>query len=151
MIDIGQIARVLYDNRAGKDYLTDRGKIRILVKNDIKVSQKTYSLQKAKIDKELKRLFDVSFEKQLNDPSNKELESIITKMDYITLLKKIMDGEPNGRRTPSYQDKLQAGKQACEFFGWKMPEKIAHTDIEGKNIVMQGNKVVFTVDLSSSI
>lgn len=150
-MDIKHIARVLYNNRDNKDYLTDEGKRRILAANGAKVAKRTYQFNKKSIDKELDRLFDKDFDNKSNQPSNEELEKLISKHDYINMLKRIMDGEPDGKKTPMFKDRLQAGKQAAEFFGWNAPEKISHTDIEGKAIEIKGNTAIFKIDLNAAI
>lgn len=150
-MDIKHVARVLFENRDSKDYLTDNGKRRILSNNDSKIAKVTYERNKAAILKEIDRLFDLTTTNKSNQPSKEELEKIISKHDYIALLKRTMDGEPDGKRTPAYKDKLQAGKQAAEFFGWNAPEKISHTDIEGKAIEIKGNTVIFKIDLNAAI
>jgi len=150
-MDVTHVANILFKNRDSKDYLTDSGKLRILAENGVKLARRTYDSNKKAILKEVKSQIDLEITSNGSQPTNKELEKIIGKMDYVLLLKRIMDGEPDGKRTPAYKDKLQAGKQAAEFFGWNEATKVTQTDLEGKNISIQGTQVIFKVELNNSI
>lgn len=119
VFDIKHLARILYDNRTSPQYLSKSGQQQILAKHGHKVSRKTFDAHYQAVRKEIDKLHDQSFRKDATPAERERMAELFSQMDYIIGLKQIWDGEPdpNGKH-PSFRDKLQAGKQAAEFFGW---------------------------------
>lgn len=133
ILDIKLLARILYDNRAGVNYLTKSGQQRILEENGHKLSRPTFELHYNEIRAEIDKLHDAAFRKETRPAERERMAELFSQMDYIVGLKRIWDGEPNTQgKYPQFRDQLQAGKQAAEYFGWDASKKTEtkHT-IEG--------------------
>lgn len=121
LIDRKQAARILYDNRTDKRYLSKAGQMEILAENGLKMAHGTYDSHIQEIRKEIQVFHDKSFGKDIKPGERQRMEELFSKMDYITGLKRIWDGEKENGKFPNFRDKLMAGKQAAEFFGWNAP------------------------------
>lgn len=124
ILDIKLLARILYDNRAGANYLTKSGQQRILEENGHKLSRPTFELHYNEIRAEIDKLHDAAFRKETRPAERERMAELFSRMDYIVGLKRIWDGEPDTQgKYPQFRDKLQAGKQAADYFGWETPKK----------------------------
>jgi hypothetical protein len=117
-MDIKNIARILYENRTDPDYKSASGRRRILAKHGSKIAKATYETHSKAIKEEIANLHNIEFDNQTRQVEKKELEKLFTQADYINFLKRVIDGEPENQKYPTFKDKLQAAKQASEFFGW---------------------------------
>lgn len=133
IIDIKLLARILYDNRTSPDYNNMTGKKDILAANGHKLARATFDKHYPAIKEEIDKLHDKSFRGDAKPAERERMAQIFQMIDYISGLKNIWDGEPNTQgKFPNFRDKLQAGKQAAEFFGWNAPAKTDNThDVTG--------------------
>lgn len=120
-IDHKLFAKTLYDNRADRRYLSKSGHREILAENGLKVAKATYDTHYEAVKKEIAILHDTAHRKELKPAERERMEKIFPQIDYITGLKRIWDGEKENGKFPNFRDKLMAGKQAAEFFGWNAP------------------------------
>ncbi len=127
-LDIKQIARTLYNNRANPDYQSKTGQRKILGEQGIKMAKATYDAHYDEVRAEIDKLHDAAFRKETRPAERERMAELFSQMDYITGLKRIWDGEPDTQgKYPTFRDILQAGKQAAEFFGWNAPAKVENT------------------------
>lgn len=116
MLDTKHLARILYENRTSEDYRSNEGKRRILAENGVKLAKRTFEGNAKEINKEISILHDKATDKDAEIEAEANLEKLFTKIDYINGLKRIWDEGSN-------KDKLQAGRQVAEFFGWNAATK----------------------------
>lgn len=107
--------------------MDNQGKWQILTKNGIEISKRTFDRHIEEIKSEISNLHDIDSKNKPFDKS--ELEKLFSQPDYINFLKKVIEGEPAGDKTPTFKDRLQAGKQIAEYFGWNAAKKI---EVEGE-------------------
>lgn len=146
IVDTKHLARILYDHRDKPDYLTKSGQQRILDANGHKLARGTFENHYEAIRSEIDKLHDASFRKETRPAERERMAELFSQMDYITGLKNIWDGEPDtSGKYPSFRDKLQAGKQAAEFFGWNAPiNQNVNIKSEWLDWIKSGNVIEFT-------
>lgn len=142
-LDIKQLARILYDNRSNPDYQSKVGQRKILAEQGIKLAKLTYDTHYEAVRVEIDKLHDLSFRKETRPAERERMAELFSQMDYIAGLKQIWDGEPDANgKYPSFRDKLQAGKQAAEFFGWNAPTN-QNINVTGELIELAKNGNIY--------
>ena len=104
MYDNKNLARILFENRMSKDYSTQEGKRRILAQNGINVAKRTFAVNAKEINSHISHLHDQESATIAGKVSEAGLETLFSKVEYITGLRRIWDSAKSNR------DKLQAGK-----------------------------------------
>lgn len=119
-MDIKNLAAILYANRTDKDYRTNQGNIRILAANGIKVAKRTFDGHAKEIKQEISKLHDLDSDLKSKATVKKELEKLFPQEQYIKGLSDIWQMKKQAGKIPTIKDKIQAGRQAAEFFGWNI-------------------------------